>query len=98
LDYLFSRLHSAICNDINCSVFIDTPLDVAMARRILRDFQGRSTEDIFNDLNNYLSRGRQAYLGMLVREKTDCDIIIDGTLSLESIVNDLYERIRRDSE
>src|SRR5262245_41192997 len=38
LDYPFGRDHPRFRDVIDLSVFIDTPLDVAMARRILRDF------------------------------------------------------------
>ena len=38
LDYPFGRDHPRFREQIDLSVFIDTPLDVAMARRILRDY------------------------------------------------------------
>ncbi|WP_027084407.1 hypothetical protein [Cohnella panacarvi] len=98
LDYPFSRLHGDINNYIDCSIFIDTPLDVAMARRILRDFNKSSTEEVLNDMRNYLSRGRHAYLAMLKDEKSSSDVIVDGTKPVETIVNEIYEIIRRESQ
>src|SRR5262245_48019203 len=38
LDYPFGRDHSRFRDVIDLSIYIDTPLDVAMARRILRDY------------------------------------------------------------
>jgi uridine kinase len=61
-------------------VFIDTPLDIAMARRIIRDFKEGSTEDILLDLDNYIARGRQGYLVMLNTTKPNSDLVVDGTL------------------
>jgi Uridine kinase len=98
LDYPFSRLHSGLSKYIDKSVFIDTPLDVAMARRILRDFKNGTTEDVLSEMSNYLSRGRQAYLGMLASEKNNCELIIDGTKPIESIVKELYETFSSDSQ
>jgi uridine kinase len=37
LDYPFGRDHPRFKSVIDLSVFVDTPLDVAMARRIIRD-------------------------------------------------------------
>jgi uridine kinase len=50
---------------IDFSVFIDTPLDIALARRVTRDFRDSPTENILSDLDNYISRGRRGYLNML---------------------------------
>lgn len=64
-----------------------------MARRILRDFKEASINQVRNDLDNYLSRGRAAYLEMLNTIKPNSDIIIDGTLSAEVIVTKIYDGI-----
>lgn len=68
-------------------MFVDTPLDIAMARRIIRNFKYRPTEDILMDLENYIDRGRQGYLGMLNTIKPNSDLIIDGTLPKSEIVS-----------
>jgi uridine kinase len=80
LDYPFGYLHSEMCKFIDFTIFIDTPLDIAMARRLLRDFKETSINHVRDDLNNYLSRGRVAYLNMLNTIKPICDLIIDGSL------------------
>lgn len=97
LDYPFSRLHRALSNLIDFSIFIDTPLDIAMARRVLRDYKDSSIEDIFREFNTYLSRGRYAYLSMLNKERNSCDAIIDGSDPIELIVKVLFEKISRRS-
>jgi len=98
LDYPFAYIHSEMCKYIDFTIFIDAPLDIAMARRILRDFKGTSIDLVRNDLNNYLSHGRVAYLEMLNTVKPNCDIIIDGSLQINVIVNQIYERINRISK
>lgn len=98
LDYPFAYIHSGMCKYIDFTIFIDTPLDIAMARRMLRDFKETSIEHARKDLNIYLSRGRTAYLEMLNTIKPNCDLIIDGSLPINVIVNQIYERINEISK
>ena len=93
LDYPFAYMNFEMREYIDFTIFIDMPLDIAMARRILRDFKESSIELVLNDLNTYLSRGRVAYLEMCKTIKPNCDLIIDGSLSVGVIVNQIYERI-----
>ncbi|MCB2312999.1 hypothetical protein LGL55_17145 [Clostridium tagluense] len=93
LDYPFAYKHNKMREYIDFTIFIDTPLDIAMARRILRDFKGLSSDNIRKDLDIYLSCGRLAYLEALNSIKPNSDFIIDGSLSVDVIVNQIYERI-----
>lgn len=60
LDYPFGRDHPRFSSLIDLSVFIDTPLDVAMARRILRDYPHSSGSSdlkrLQEEMNHYLAR------------------------------------------
>ena len=76
-------------------MFIDTPLDIAMARRIIRDFKNGSAEDIALDLDNYILRGRRGYLHMLNTIKPNSDLIVDGTLSKYEIASIIVQHIVR---
>jgi uridine kinase len=98
LDYPFSKSHKAVRDYIDYTILIDTPLDIAMARRILRDFKHSSIDEVFNDLGNYLSRGRFAYLNAQITDRNNCELIIDGSLPLTSVVDELYETIIRVSK
>lgn len=93
LDYPFAYLHNEMSSLIDFTIFIDTPLDVAMARRILRDYTDSSIDHVRADASNYLSRGRLAYLEMLKTVKPNSDFIIDGCLPVNEIVNKLLENI-----
>lgn len=95
LDYPFAYKHSLISRFIDLSVFIDTPLDVALVRRLTRDFHGNTTQNIISDMDNYVSGGRRGYLEMLKTIKPDSDIIVDGTLPIFEIADIICERIIR---
>ena len=47
LDYPFGYLNDRVGKLINFTVFVDTPLDVALARRIIRDYTSRSEDSDF---------------------------------------------------
>nr|WP_044022200.1 hypothetical protein [Bacillus sp. SG-1] len=92
IDYPFAYRNYGMRNLIDVSVYIDTPLDVAMGRRILRDFSNdNSASDIQENIRLYLDSGRRAYLEMEKTIKPDSDLVIDGTLPVERIVESIVE-------
>lgn len=93
MDFPFAYKHFKTSKLIDFVVFIDTPLDIAMARRVIRDFKGNSVENIFLDMNNYISKGRRGYLEMLSTIKPNSDIIVDGTLPISEIVSIIAQNI-----
>jgi uridine kinase len=98
LDYPFAYKHAVMSRFIDFTVFIDTPLDIAMARRILRDFRDGSVERVLWEMENYLSRGRRAYLEMLQTIKPDSEFIIDGSLSSSDIVDEILKQVPMSSD
>ncbi len=97
-DFPFAYLHNKSSKFIDFAVFIDTPLDIAMARRIIRDFKNRSTEDVLLDLDHYLVKGRRGYLDMLKTTKPNSDLIVDGMLSISEIVSIITQTIMKMKE
>ncbi|MEN2465632.1 hypothetical protein [Ornithinibacillus sp. JPR2-1] len=93
LDFPFSYLHSKTRELIDFSVFVDSPLDVAMARRIIRDYKDGTVENLLLDLENYIDRGRKGFLDMLKTTKPNSDLIVDGKLPLSEIVNIIIKNI-----
>ncbi|MDZ4993341.1 hypothetical protein GNF80_10240 [Clostridium perfringens] len=93
IDYPFAYKNDKVSPYIDYTIFIDTPLDIALARRILRDMINEPVDLLKNDLNYYLSRGRSAYLEMLNTIKPNSDLIIDGSLSIDNIVSQIIEKI-----
>ncbi|TCW58227.1 hypothetical protein EC917_102413 [Bacillus thuringiensis] len=80
---------------IDVTIFIDTPLDIAMARRILRDFKEDTMSEIHNDLKHYIIYARKAYLEALHTVKPNSDIVLDGSLSVDEIIDQIVEEISR---
>ncbi|WP_124099232.1 hypothetical protein [Ruminococcus sp. Marseille-P6503] len=93
LDYPFAYCHSTIKPYINKAFFVDTPLDISLARRILRDMCDATAEEIRHDLEIYLKCARIAFIQMQKDILPSSDYIIDGTLSVEEIVNEIVAKI-----
>lgn len=93
MDYPFGYRHKTISKYINYSIFIDTPLDIALARRIIRDYSSKTVKNIFDDMKQYLLQGRNAYLYGLDETKEKADFVIDGSKSLENIVSEITEKL-----
>ena len=100
LDYPFGYLNDCVAQYINLAVFIDTPLDVALARRIRRDYTNRSQESDFGigdvdevslesidrELEWYLTHSRPTYARFNEAHKPVSDLVVDGTKSPDEIV------------
>ena len=78
---------------IDCAIFIDTPLDIAMARRVLRDMKDATGEEIRRDMEMYIKYARVAYVQMLNDVLPSSDFIIDGTKELEEKVEEIRKII-----
>lgn len=89
LDYPFAYCNDQLKKYIDTAIFIDTPLDVALARRILRDLGNASGEEIRNDLELYLKYARIAFLQMEKDVLPSSDYVIDGTLGLDDLVSEI---------
>ena len=99
LDYPFGRRHPRFADIIDLAVYIDTPLDVAMARRILRDNDVDSHESpaeamkrLKDDLNHYLAKARYPYLETL-KDRDQSDLVLDGWSKLEVLKKEVVARL-----
>lgn len=95
VDYPFAYLNGEMRELIDITIFIDTPLDIAMARRILRDFTEDKISEIHNDLKHYITHARKAYLEAINTVKPNSDIVLDGSLSVNEIVVQIVEEFSR---
>ena len=89
LDYPFAYLNDMIRDYIDCAVFIDTPLDIAMARRVLRDMKDASAEEIREEMDVYLNYARIAYVRMLETVLPSSDYVVDGSRGPDSIADEI---------
>lgn len=95
LDYPFGYENDMLRPFIDVAVFIDTPLDIALCRRILRDYKGGGRKTLFSDLQYYAGRGRYAYLPMIQTVKPNTDLIVDGLLPPEEITKVILSAIQK---
>lgn len=93
LEYPFAYCHNTIKPYIDTAFFIDTPLDIALARRILRDMNEASADEIRHDLEIYLKYARISFIQMQKDILPSSDYVVDGTLSIEEIVNEIIAQI-----
>ncbi len=91
LDYPFAYQHQMIKGYLNCCIFIDTPLDIAMARRVLRDMKEAAADEIRNEMDIYLKYSSIAYVQMLKDHLSASDYVIDGAKELEDIITEAIE-------
>ena len=91
LDYPFAYQNKMIKDYLDCCIFIDTPLDIALARKVLRDMKESSADDIRYEMDVYLKYARIAYVQMLQDILPISDYVIDGTKELKIIINEAVE-------
>lgn len=95
VDAPLGRKHQATGKYIDFCIFLNTPLDVALARRLLRDFNGKPANhhEMMDELDFYLNSSRPLY-EMDYKNDLDVNLIIDGTLSIEKLVEIILEKLR----
>ena len=94
-DAPLGRKHIATGQYIDYSIFLNTPLDVALARRILRDFREKSNlniTEIFEELDFYLTSSRPLY--EMHYDEKEYDFIVDGTLPVDNIVTTILKKLQ----
>ncbi len=98
-DAPLGRAHCDTGRFIDFMVFIDTPLDVAMARRLLRAMTvaEAGAEDAIKiievELSSYLGGARMLYVEFQDRIKRDCELIVDGCLTLDELAGAIHAKI-----
>lgn len=93
LDYPFAYCQVQVGPYIDAAIFVDTPLDVALSRRLLRDFRAAAGDAILRDVQHYVEKGRRAYLSHLNTVRHQSDIVVDGIQAPEVIVTEILARL-----
>ncbi len=100
MDYPFGRQNTTIAPYIDLSIFVDVPLDVALARRLIRDYTDRGSErheisvdlkGIEDYLKHYLQFQIPTYRHHIDTQKPFADLVIDGTQDAKTSVDQIYE-------
>ena len=92
LDYPFGYRQKQIADYIDLSVYIDTPLDIALARRIIRDISVQSKiDEVIGLLTGYLD-ARGAYCYSQSSSK-NADFTIDGSLPVDAVTDTIIQKI-----
>ena len=94
LDYPFGYENDMIRPWIDFAVFLDTPLDIALCRRIQRDYAGGPAGELLSSLHFYAEKGREAYLPMLHQVKPGVDLVVDGMLPPDTIAGVIIRTIQ----
>lgn len=91
VDAPLGRKHIETSQFIDLCIHIDVPLDIALARRLLRDFKDKETskESLLADVDFYLNYSRKLFASEAV--KTYADFVIDGTLAIEEKLSIIME-------
>jgi len=95
-DAAFGRANDELNQLIDLMVYIDTPLDVAMGRRILRGIENKEFDtlnSIKEDVEIYINRARQAYLIGDKAMRPRSDLVLDGTLTLEQLGKQVIQKL-----
>ncbi|MHC5227060.1 nucleoside/nucleotide kinase family protein [Enterococcus sp. LJL99] len=83
LDFPFGYKHEALKEWIDTVIYVQTPLDISFARRLLRDFQGQTGEVIQEMTESYLTFARPIFVDYERFIIEDVDLVIDGSLEAE---------------
>jgi uridine kinase len=102
LDYPFGRENAVVGKYIDLAVFVDVPRDVALARRLIRDYTDRALTRHNIDVNlnvvgeylkHYLKHQIPTYQRHIETLKPFADIVLDGTNDVENNIDKIVERL-----
>ncbi|HEV8051451.1 MAG TPA: GNAT family N-acetyltransferase [Parachlamydiaceae bacterium] len=85
--------HQGTGKYIDFLICLDTPLDIALARRSIRDYQSKpNPQKMIQELEEYLSKSRLLFI--LSPEEKISELVVDGSLALEEqekqVLNSLF--------
>ena len=92
--------HQATGQWIDFLIFLDTPPDIALARRLIRDYKPLahpSGDRILKEVEDYLSSTRPVYLESY-EKKNESDLLLDGSLSLEALLRQCIGSLKDEGE
>lgn len=100
VETFFGRAITAYSELLDISIYIDTPLDIAFCRKLLRDSNIRINPETGKPMTysetvqKYLEYGMHYVFESVAKSKSTADIIIDGTLSRTEILEVALKHIK----
>jgi uridine kinase len=97
----FGRARRELQGLLDLVVFLDTPMDIALARRVIRTLESGSREatdqlrHVVTDLKAFLQAGRRAYQVAVDEARRTSDIVLDGTLPPQSWIETVSLELQR---
>ena len=84
VDLPLGAKHIQTAKFIDFFIHIDIPLDLALCRRIIRTSKIKTYEELINELHNYPVIRK---LFIMEDVKKGADLILDGELSIETLIS-----------
>lgn len=94
VDYPFGNRHELFNRLIDLTVYIKTPLDILLARRILRDFSNKDISTVNNYLNVYLKTIRQVLIENENFIVDTADLVLAGEAPLATEIEKVVGTIK----
>ncbi|MHC5268931.1 nucleoside/nucleotide kinase family protein [Enterococcus sp. LJL98] len=91
IDFPFGYEHNVLKPYIDKVIYLKTPLDIAFARQIIRDFSDKDKQDILDWAETYINYARPIFLEHDRLISSTADHILDGTLTTEMKIEKLKE-------
>jgi uridine kinase len=94
VDAPLGRKHHNTGQHLDLVVFIDTPLDISLARRLIRDYRShdKSKKLLLEELELYLNHTRKLFL--MDGVKKSADFVVNGALSLEDQTKAILDQLK----
>lgn len=97
------RVRAGLRELIDFSIFVDIPLDIALARKVTQYLAQCAQEPVAVQLRAAVQTGqeyyakyvqhREYYLTVIEQARKDCDLVLDGTRPLEFLAQDVVNSV-----
>lgn len=99
MDGPFGRVWNPIRDLVDFVVCIEVPMEIALARRILRtagqiEDGAHFRADITKGMTSYLNGGRESYVRVFEQVEAACDLVVDGTRDPNELVEEVVGAVR----
>lgn len=82
IDFPFGYAHQTLAPFIDWAIYVKTPLDICLARQILRDYANNQAEEIHQYLQTYLTFIRPIIVDHEAFVCAHVDFLVDGMLPI----------------